>query len=607
MYATPDNRKLSWYLALSVIVLSIVLIIIFYLALKQQQVKYYEKKQAKEALQKERDRAETTLSSLGEGVITTDTLGRIQYVNPKASEILLGSNNKTSLIDILLTDVYPKQYRHEAEKIMEGLSRCLESSKIIQLNNIKTSNQAGDTVLLDCTLSPMHPTDGKISGVALVLEDVTYLEDMRLQIENMAKKDYLTDLFNRYEFEHQIKEAIVNAHRNKVQHAFCYLDLDQFKLVNDTAGHIAGDQLLRQLSSNVFKRSIPTNAILGRLGGDEFGLLLFDTNIKQSIKICEQIIQDVQRFLFAWQDKRFQVGVSIGLVIINEFSLSVEQCLISADTACYLAKEKGRNRVESAHEDNHDMRQRQEELSWAERIPRAIEENRLVLFIQYMLPLKGVHPHAEILIRMRDEHGKLLSPNQFIPAAERYGVMSKVDRWIIQQSLKNITKLIQSKKNDGIIYSINLSGQSLTDENFPLFIHEELKNKPEIAKRVCFEITETATMANLSQALRCMKLIKDLGSSLALDDFGSGLSSFAYLRQMPVDYLKIDGAFVHNIHKDNINRAIVANMHQLAGVFNLKTVAEYVENEAILAELRKIGVDLAQGYGVHVPEEWIIQ
>jgi diguanylate cyclase (GGDEF)-like protein len=429
---------------------------------------------------------------------------------------------------------------------------------------------------------------------------------MRLQIENMAKRDHLTGLFNRYEFENQIRNTIVDAHDSKRQHAFCYLDLDQFKIVNDTAGHMAGDQLLRQLSGTIFLRSIPEDAILGRLGGDEFGLLLFNTDSKQATAICQQIIQDIQRFIFLWQDKRFQVGVSIGLVIINEMSLSVEQTLISADTACYLAKEKGRNRVESAHDDNTDMRQRQEELSWAERIPRAIEDNRLVLFIQYMLPLTGVTPHAEVLVRMRDEQGRLLSPGQFIPSAERYGLMTKVDRWIIQKSLDNIESIIGTKHDDGVIYSLNLSGQSLTDEKFLLFIHETLSQKPQLAERICFEITETATMSNLVQALRCMKLIKDLGSSLALDDFGSGLSSFAYLRQMPVDYLKIDGAFVHNIHKDGINRAIVANMHQLAGVFGLKTVAEYVENEAILEELQRIGVDLAQGYGVHVPEEWII-
>ncbi len=607
MQATPGAQKLSWYAAFSLLLSAIVLSTLFYYLLKQRNIQRYERVLAKATLKKERDQAETTLNSLGEGVITTDILGRMLYLNPKAREILTNHNDFEPLEGRLLIDIYPSQFRKEAQKIMDSLIACIENNQITQIHNIKTMSKDGSPIFLDCTLSPMRHSEGKINGAALVLDDVTHLEEMRLQIENMAKRDHLTGLFNRYEFENQIREAIIDAHKNKIQHAFCYLDLDQFKIVNDTAGHMAGDQLLRQLSGTIFLRSVPENAILGRLGGDEFGLLLFDTSMQKSIEICKQIIHDIQHFIFIWQDKRFQIGVSIGLVMIDELSLSVEQSLISADTACYLAKEKGRNRVESAHNDNIDMRQRQEELAWTERIPRAIEENRLVLFIQYMLPLTGIHPHAEVLVRMKDEQGKLLSPNQFIPAAERYGLMTKVDRWIIQKSLKNIEQIIDSKRNDGVIYSLNLSGQSLTDEKFLLFIHDELSQKPQLAERICFEITETATMGNLTQALRCMKLLKDLGSSLALDDFGSGLSSFAYLRQMPVDYLKIDGAFVHNIHKDAINRAIVANMHQLAGVFGLKTIAEYVENEAILSELRKIGIDLAQGYGVHVPEEWTVQ
>ncbi len=604
--ATPDTHKLSWFAAMSVWIVSAILLAFIYLLIKQYYTQRYEREQSKRTLQQEHDRAETTLTSLGEGVMTTDKEGRILYLNPKACEILEGNGDIESLQGQLLLDIYPLQFKEEAKKIISTLTECINNKKTQQLPNIKIVNKAGMIRLLDCTISPMRQSEGLVNGAALVLEDVTHLEDMRLQIENLAKRDHLTGLFNRYEFENQIKKAILDAHTTKLKHAFCYLDLDQFKLVNDTAGHMAGDQLLRQLSGTVFLRSIPKTALLGRLGGDEFGLLLFDVSVNDAVEICTQLIQDVQHFIFLWRDKRFQVGVSIGLVIIDESSLSVEQTLISADTACYLAKEKGRNRVEFAHIDNAEIRQRHEELTWAERIPRAIEENRLVLFIQYMLPLKGVYPHAEVLVRMKDEDGKLLSPDQFIPAAERYGLMVQVDRWIIKKSIQNIELILNSKKNDGVIYGLNLSGQSLTDEKFLLFLHAELSERPQLAQRICFEITETAAMGNLTQALQCMKLIKDLGCSLALDDFGSGLSSFAYLRHMPVDYLKIDGAFVHNIHKDSINRAIVANMHQLAMVFSLKTIAEYVENDAILEELKKIGINLAQGYAVHVPEAWLI-
>ena len=513
--ANTEWQKLSWYRSIGLLLVGALLSILMFLFINQKQLQQYDREQARRALQKERDKAETTLSSLGEGVLTTDLEGRVQYLNPKAKEFFESNAQSNNLEGQLFFDIYPTLFKKEAEKVMAGLATCGENDQIVHLSNLKTTNNAGDTILLDCTLSPIHQPKGDINGFALVLEDVTHLEDMRLQIEKMAKTDHLTGLFNRYEFENQIREAIIDAHKRKVKHAFCYLDLDQFKIVNDTAGHMAGDQLLRQLSGTVFLRSTPSDAILGRLGGDEFGLLLFNTNIEEAIVICEQIITDIQHFVFLWQDKRFQVGVSIGLVMIDDLSLSVEQSLISADTACYLAKEKGRNRVESAHIDNEDIRQRQEELSWAERIPRAIEENRLVLFIQYMLPLKGVRTHAEVLVRMRDEHGKLLAPNQFIPAAERYGIMTKVDRWIIQHSLNNIEQIMNRKGDDGIIYSLNLSGQSLTDEKFLRFIHDALSNKPKLAERICFEITETATMGNLVQALRCMKLLKDLGSSLA--------------------------------------------------------------------------------------------
>jgi diguanylate cyclase (GGDEF)-like protein/PAS domain S-box-containing protein len=607
MKALIPLNKLSWIRAFVVFFVTLVLIALSYLFIKHYLKNKHEKDIADAMLEKEHNRADATLTALGEGVITTDTLGTVMYLNPKARDILGENASNLPLEGKLLTALYPASLQTEAQKIMDSMLICIEKNQIVQLHNIKAINHHGTPILIDCTLSPMVEEAGNISGVALVLEDVTYLEEMRLQIENMAKRDHLTGLFNRYEFENQLKDTIINAHKHKLTHAFCYLDLDQFKIVNDTAGHLAGDQLLRQLSGTVFLRSTPAGAILGRLGGDEFGLLLFNTDIKKATKVCEQIIHDIQHFVFLWQDKRFQVGVSIGLVMIDDLSLSVEQSLISADTACYLAKEKGRNRVESAHIDNEEVRQRQEELSWAERLPRAIEENRLVLFIQYMLPLNGVRTHAEILVRMKDEQGKLLAPNQFIPAAERYGIMTKIDRWIIQRSLENIEQIISRKGDEGFIYSINLSGQTLTDETFLRFIHDALSKRKALAERICFEITETATMGNLVQALRCMKLLKDLGASLALDDFGSGLSSFAYLRQMPVDYLKIDGAFVHNIHKDGINRAIVANMHQLAGVFGLKTIAEYAENESIISELKKIGVDLAQGYGFHVPEEWIVE
>lgn len=600
--AIPFNA-LPWGIIALIIGIALFMVAVAFYLFRHYYYTKYENKLIYETLQRERDLAQTTLTSLGEGVITVTLTGHIQYANPKACEIIQYHDD---LEGVKLVDIWRTSQAEDKNNFVETLNEVIEHKQPAQKHNLKLLNRYNDQTLIDATFSPIRGSLGEISGVAIVLEDVTYLEDMRQQIENMAKRDHLTGLWNRYEFEQQLKNAITQANKQHLQHAFCYLDLDQFKIVNDTAGHMAGDQLLRQLAGTVLLRNLPETAILGRLGGDEFGLILLHTNATDALKVCQQIILDIQHFIFLWQEKRFQVGVSIGLAMITEHTLSLEQILIAADTACYLAKEKGRNRVELAHVDNMEIRQRQEELSWAERIPYAINEDRFVLFIQRILPISTHQIHMEVLVRMYDEYGKLLSPGQFIPAAERYGLMVKIDRWVIEKALNNIHYMIESKLETGMVYSINLSGQTLADEKFLHFIHERLTERPHLAKHLCFEITETAAMGNMAQALTCMRLLKQLGASLALDDFGSGLSSFAYLRQMPVDYLKIDGVFVKNIHKDMINRAIVANIHHLATVFNLKTVAEYVENEDILNILKDIGVDFAQGYAIHVPEPWLL-
>ncbi len=560
--------------------------------------------QIERALSDERNQAKATLNSLGEGVITTDNEGKIRYMNPKACEIF--SIQWHAELSLTFKELFPEELTDEMNRVCDSLKEAIRQVGLVRLQNIRTRNIQGDTLLLDVTFSPLHKNDHSVIGATLVLEDVTHLEEMRQQIERMAKFDHLTGLYNRYEFEHQLKNAILLAHQSGQQHAFCYLDLDQFKIVNDTAGHMAGDQLLRQLTGNVFMLNLPEGTVLGRLGGDEFGLILFNTNLQEATEVCEKLINDIRHFIFIWQSKRFQIGVSIGLVFIDQQKLSVEQCLIAADTACYLAKEKGRNRVEYASSDNVEISQRHEELSWVERIPRAIENGRMALFIQRMLPLSKGNRHAEVLVRMRDEKNEMLLPSQFIAAAERYGIMEQIDRWVVSTALNNIAQLQRSAMIESTIFSINLSGQSLASEKFMQFILQQLDQHADLMPFVCFEITETALMSNLTQAMQCMHQIKNKGAALALDDFGSGLSSFAYLRHMPIDYLKIDGAFVKNMHQDAINRAIVANIHQLSRVFNVQTIAEYVENKEIINELRMIGVDYAQGYGIHKPEPWLV-
>lgn len=602
--ASPSLNQLNWIPASLIFSIAFLWILLIYLAQKQREKQLQQQWQIEQALTSERNQVKATLNSLGEGVITTDNLGVIQYMNPKACEIF--SIEWHSELALTFKSLFADDLVDEMARICATLKETIDTGSLLRLQNVRTKNLQGDTLLLDFTFSPLHKPDEAIQGATLVLEDVTHLEEMRLQIEKMAKFDHLTGLYNRYEFEHQLKSAILLAHQSGQQHAFCYLDLDQFKIVNDTAGHMAGDQLLRQLTGSVFMLNLPENAVLGRLGGDEFGLILFNTSLKDATDVCNKLINDIRHFIFIWQGKRFQIGVSIGLVLIDQHKLSVEQCLIAADTACYLAKEKGRNRVEYASSDNLEITQRHQELNWVERIPRAIENGRMTLFIQRMLPLNKGKRHAEVLVRMRDEKNDMLLPSQFIAAAERYGIMEQIDRWVVKTALANIAHLHRSGSNDSTIFSINLSGQSLASEKFMQFILQQLDEHHELMSFVCFEITETALMSNLAQAMHCMHQIKSKGAALALDDFGSGLSSFAYLRQMPIDYLKIDGAFVKNMHEDAINRAIVANIHQLSRVFNVQTVAEYVENKEIINELRMIGVDFAQGYGIHKPEPWLV-
>lgn len=600
----PSLNQLNLVPGFFILLIAGIWVVLIYSSLRHKATQQQQRWEIEQALTDERNQAKATLNSLGEGVITTDNEGRIRFMNPKASEFF--SIQWEAGLEVSFRGLFPDELSDELEKIERSLSEAINQGTLVRLHNIRTKTQEGDTLLLDVTFSPLHKSDNLIHGATLVLEDVTHLEEMRQQIERMAKFDHLTGLYNRYEFEHQLKNAILLAHQSGQQHAFCYLDLDQFKVVNDTAGHMAGDQLLRQLASNVFMLNLPDNAVLGRLGGDEFGLILYNTRLAEATEVCHKLINDIRHFIFIWQGKRFQIGVSIGLVLIDQQKLSVEQCLIAADTACYLAKEKGRNRVEYASADNVEISQRHEELTWVERIPRAIENGRMTLFIQRMLPLNKGNRHAEVLVRMRDEKNDMLLPSQFIAAAERYGIMEQIDRWVVNTALTNIAHLHRSGASDTTIFSINLSGQSLASEKFMQFILQQLDEHATLMPFVCFEITETALMSNLSQAMQCMHQIKSKGAALALDDFGSGLSSFAYLRQMPIDYLKIDGAFVKNMHQDAINRAIVANIHQLSRVFNVQTVAEYVENKEIINELRMIGVDFAQGYGIHKPEPWLV-
>ncbi len=421
-----------------------------------------------------------------------------------------------------------------------------------------------------------------------------------------ASHDALTRLINRYEFESRLRVLLDSAKQHQEQHALLYLDLDQFKVVNDTCGHAAGDELLRQLSA-LLKDEVREQDTLCRLGGDEFAALVTHANDAEAGHIAEAIREAVQNFRFMWERQLFDIGVSIGVVRIDQYSGTLAAVLSDADAACYLAKEKGRNRVHFYASDDQVMLKHKDEMAWVSRITQAFEEQRFRLFHQLIVPVDPKHhekKHYEVLVRMLDEQDQIVPPTLFIPAAERYNLMPHLDRWIVQSLFEHLTSHPDELENLAMC-SINLSGVSISDPTFPEFLIEQLERFKIPPEKVCFEVTETAAIANLMAASEFICRFRAIGCRFSLDDFGSGMSSFGYLKNLPVDFLKIDGSFVKDLLTDNVDRAMVEAIHRVGHVMNLKTIAEYVENEDILAQLQLIGVDYAQGFGIAKPRPLI--
>jgi diguanylate cyclase (GGDEF)-like protein len=422
--------------------------------------------------------------------------------------------------------------------------------------------------------------------------------ELAQQLSYQASHDALTGLINRREFDRQLEQALHDSQNTGREHTLCYMDLDQFKVVNDTCGHIAGDRLLKQLSQ-VLIADIRNNDVFARLGGDEFGLLLEGCGLEKAEQVVEKIRQQVKDFRFSWEDKTFELGVSIGMVPITKDSPSVTELLSESDAACYVAKELGRNRVHRYRHGDTDLVKHKNEMQWVHRIQNALEQGRFVTHFQEIVSTQsGQCRCSEILVRMLDEDGELVLPGAFIPAAERYHLMSNIDRWVIHDVFSRLSQL---SNTDEMMFAINLSGQSIGDETLLKYVLENIKQYDIDPARICFEITETAAVANLDSARQFIGHLHDMGVKFALDDFGSGLSSFAYLKNLNVDYLKIDGSFVRDIALDPVDFAMVASINKIGHLMGIETIAEFVEDEDILECLRDIGVDFAQGYYIHRP------
>ena len=570
----------------------------------REAAKRAERHRAEEALYQERERALITLHSIGDGVITTDADGRVEYMNPVAEEVTGWSCGEAQGYPLgkvfLLVD---ETSRAEVESPAEA---CLRTGRVITLNEQRVLvNRRGEERHVEDSAAPIYDRDKKLIGCVLVFHDVTRERRMARQMAWQASHDALTGLVNRNEFASRLNDLMEGLSGAEREHALLYLDLDQFKVINDTCGHSAGDELLKQVS-RLLRRNMPANAALARLGGDEFGILLEGVDIGQARAVADRLLKAFSDFTFHWHDRRFDVGVSIGLVPIHGDGESASFVLSAADVACYVAKDAGRNRVHVYEESDIDLGQRHSEMHWVSRIKEALEEDRFELYRQSIVPLgsEDATPHCELLLRLRGRDGSLVPPAAFIPAAERYNLMNSLDRWVIDAAFRYISsRPVGSLCN----YSINLSGNSLNDDDLPGYIQCKIGDYRINPDTICFEITETAAVFNLAKASHVIRSLKVLGCRFALDDFGSGLSSFGYLKNLPVDYLKIDGSFVRDMDSDPMNRAIVEAINQVGHTLSIRTIAEFVENDSIAVLLRRLGVDYGQGYHFQVPEPLIEQ
>jgi diguanylate cyclase (GGDEF)-like protein/PAS domain S-box-containing protein len=565
-----------------------------------------ELREAQEALHQEKELALVTLQSIGDGVVTTDDDGKIQYLNPSA-ERLLGASAEAA---------GGTHYRNVLKLVDEATGESLQDLVHLCLSLESGGAHTDEGLLIQAdgtryhlkvTAAPMRDHYGQVVGVVLVLHDITEVMGMARQLSYQASHDMLTGLYNRRVFEQRVEEAIRSAHKHNAFHAVLYLDLDQFKVVNDTCGHNAGDELLQQVSS-LMQARVRESDVLARLGGDEFGVLLEHCPLDKAEMIAESIRLAIRDFRFAWDDKAFEIGVSIGVVPIVADTGNLAYVLAAADAACYVAKDSGRNRLHVYQPDDDAVLQRHGEMQWVHRLSSAFDSDSFQLFAQPIAHVKGerVVSHYEVLVRMLDENGRVIPPGAFIPAAERYNLMPMIDRWVIRKTLEMLREAQGDMAFPPIECAINLSGQSFTDDHFLEYVVDLFDETGIPCESISFEVTETAAVANLSRATRFISVLRGMGCSFALDDFGAGLSSFGYLKNLPVDYLKIDGGFVRDMVHDRVDRAMVESINQIGHIMGLKTIGEYAEDENVLLALELAGVDFAQGHAISPPQPFSI-
>ena len=552
-----------------------------------------------EVLRTEKELFRVTLASIGDAVITTDATARITFLNAVAEELTGWSG--TEARGRPLTDVFrilDEATRMPAEN---PVHRCVQANQSIGLGshtilicrNLRELN-------IDTSVAPIRNGTDTTIGTVLIFRDVTEQRKLAQQLSHQATHDTLTGLVNRHEFERRLTYLLGLANP-RVPHALLYLDLDQFKVVNDTCGHVAGDELLRQIAG-LLRTKLRAQDTLARLGGDEFGILLEHCGAAEAKQIAHALHELLRGSRFGWQDKSFSIGVSVGLVPIGHAGETLTSVLSAADSSCYAAKEQGRNRVHVYQANDSTLARRTGEMRWMPRIQQALEDERFCLYYQPIVPIAPNSPpekHGEILLRMLDEEGRIVPPGAFLPAAEQYGLMPAIDRWVVSRSLRALSASTDKEKE--VTFALNLSAQSLCAADFLDFMIEEIQQSELSASKLCFEITETSAISELTHVLRFMDTLKGIGCRFSLDDFGTGLSSFSHLKSLPVDYVKIDGGFVRNLATSELDKAIVEAVHGIGRGMGVRTIAECVQDDAILEVLREISADYGQGFALGAP------
>ena len=558
-----------------------------------------ERKRAEQAVFAEKERAQVTLQSIGDAVISTDAEGRIDYINPVAENLTAWQLEETRgrpIAEVLtLVDELSREPIDNPLLCVLGRGRGNPAT-----DHAVLVTRSGHEVAIQESAAPICDRQGQVIGAVMVFHDVTRERRLKRALSYQASHDALTGLINRREFDNRLQAAVLGAQRAEAAHALLYIDLDQFKVVNDTCGHQAGDRLLRDITGLLRSRVRAADTI-ARLGGDEFGVLLEGCTLEQATRIAEGIRQAIRDYRFTWGSTTLSIGASVGMVQIKADTESVASLMSAADIACYAAKDEGRNRIH-LYESDGISHPRHREMHWVARVTRAAEDNRLELYFQPIRPVahRAGGAFHELLVRLRDDDGQLVPPGEFIPAAERYNVMSVIDRWVVREAIAQLA----AWRRRGLelpLLAVNLSGTSLNEQSFIDFVMQQVEESG-VAGALCFEITETAAVTHLSNVAFAMRELRERGCKFSLDDFGTGLSSFSYLKSLPVDFVKIDGQFVRRLAEDRVDRSMVEAICKVGHTLGIETVAECVEAQSVLDELERIGVDYAQGFFLAAPQ-----